>query len=526
MPLVPIYVLISILSFYVALPADEAPPSGLRYALLIGNWNYDGLKLEGANKSLDLLEKALKEKQFSVLKKENLKQKELKATAEEFVTSLPTNSIGFIYYYGLGANLERQKRIYNILRPVDLQAKNENDYRSKGVRLEDLLKTLKEKSGARHTILFFDCAWDSPLKPETDNIQNGFTETEVPPGAMVGFVSTQDAAVPLLKSDQASPFAQAISSQFSDFERSIPQASQKLNQKLKSLKLLGESSSALGEALTNQSVDDPGQAKQAGDLFVNSSGMSFRWCPKGSFTMGSNDHQSPSVQDRKSVAVEITQGFWLGEYEVTQREYQLILRKNVPRGFTIANNAPFWGVGESKQINDFCKKLTDREKKAGRLPKGWEYTCPTEAEWEYACRAGSQSKFSFGDSQGDLSRYGNFADLSLKTENPNFHYADSKVKDGVGESLALVGSYWPNAWGLRDMHGNVAEVVADHYSDVLPGGKNPLKRVQKDGKTIIRGGAWCSMPLYCESSFRNFIPGRNKYNYVGFRIALKKVGGK
>jgi len=92
----------------------------------------------------------------------------------------------------------------------------------------------------------------------------------------------------------------------------------------------------------------------------------------------------------------------------------------------------------------------------------------------------------------------------------------------VGESLAPVGSYRPNAWGLRDMHGNVAEVVADHLVAERPGGTDPLVRVEKDGTNQVRGGAWCSLPLYCESSFRNAIDGRNKYNYVGFRIALKK----
>ncbi len=73
------------------------------------------------------------------------------------------------------------------------------------------------------------------------------------------------------------------------------------------------------------------------------------------------------------------------------------------------------------------------------------------------------------------------------------------------------------------MHGNVAEIVADHHAPQLPGGSNPLFRKEKDGRGIIRGGSWCSLPLYCESSFRNLCPSKNKSNYVGFRIALKKA---
>ena len=73
------------------------------------------------------------------------------------------------------------------------------------------------------------------------------------------------------------------------------------------------------------------------------------------------------------------------------------------------------------------------------------------------------------------------------------------------------------------MHGNVAEVVADHLLPELPGGTDPLVQVKKDGRTQIRGGAWCSLALYCESSFRNSPPGGDKHDFVGFRVALKKV---
>ena len=73
------------------------------------------------------------------------------------------------------------------------------------------------------------------------------------------------------------------------------------------------------------------------------------------------------------------------------------------------------------------------------------------------------------------------------------------------------------------MHGNVSEIVADHLLPELPGGKDPFVRLEKDGKAILRGGAWCSLPVYCESSFRNTLPSRNKANFVGFRILLKKL---
>jgi formylglycine-generating enzyme required for sulfatase activity len=239
--------------------------------------------------------------------------------------------------------------------------------------------------------------------------------------------------------------------------------------------------------------------------------------------MGSERTDTAETRDRKPVQVKLSKGFWMGEHEVTQREYGVVMKKNVSTGFTAHNNAPFWGITESKQITEFCKKLSDLERKAGTLPPGWEYACPTEAEWEYACRAGSSATFCFGDSVSELGLYGNVADNALWTANPDYYWAERSTDDGVGEALAPVGSYYPNAWGLRDMHGNVAEVVADHLLPELPGGTDPLARVEKDGRTQIRGGAWCSLPLYCASSFRNAAPGRDKHNFIGFRVTLMKV---
>jgi formylglycine-generating enzyme required for sulfatase activity len=107
--------------------------------------------------------------------------------------------------------------------------------------------------------------------------------------------------------------------------------------------------------------------------------------------------------------------------------------------------------------------------------------------------------------------------------NPNYYWAHEVADDGVAEALAPVGSYRPNAWGMRDMHGNVAELVADHLLPELPGGTDPLAREEKNGQPLIRGGAWCSLPLYCESSFRNTMSGRKKFHYIGFRVTLKKT---
>lgn len=511
------------LSFLAFASVQAEVPSGYRVALLIGNSEYDDFTLPGSEKSLDTVEQALEQLDFQVVRHTNLDQDKLTAAIDAFSKSVPTNAVVVVYYHGLGANVERLGTLYNVLRPLDAEIRNENDYRSRGVQVAEMLETLRQQSGARLSLFFLDGCWQSPLKPENDKVQNGFREFEVGDDCVVMFAAASQQWLPLPNGDDPSPFAQSLAKHLRRVEGSIEQACQAIAEENNDAWYAGLTETGLGEGSDFPIAESLRNGKSPGEGYVNSIGMTFRWCPAGNFRMGSEQTDSAATRDRKPVSVTLSQGYWIGEYEVTQREYDVVRRRSVPRGFTQAKNAPFWGVAEAKHVEDFCKRLTEFERKAGNLPKGWEYACPTEAEWEYACRAGSQTAFCFGDSPDELGQYGNFADQSLFEQNPNYYWANRKARDGFGEELAPVGSFRPNAWGIRDMHGNVAELVADHLLPERPGGTDPLVRVKKDGVTQIRGGAWCSMPLYCESSFRNALSGRDKENYVGFRVVLKQV---
>ena len=502
--------------------ADDLP-SGHRSALLLGNSKYDGFSLGGVSKSLDAVETSLKAHGFRVVRHENLKQQDAKAEVEQFAKSVPTNGVALVYYNGLSAHVERFGKWYNLLRPVGETIKSDNDYRSRGLNAQDLIKTLREHSGSRVNLIFLDACWQSPIKPESDKVRGGMRQFDVEDDTMVMFAAESGDALPLPKNGDASPFASSLARHVSKLDESLNQTCEAIASDLGKSWFDSASKTGIGTRTTLPTIDKLVEGKKPGEGFVNSIGMTFRWCPAGNFTMGSDRSDTSGTRDRQPVQVTLSKGFWMGEHEVTQREYSVVMRKNVPLGFTTHKNAPFWGIGESKNITDFCKKLSDIERKAGTLPSGWEYQCPTEAEWEYACRAGSSAAFCFGDSVGELGHYGNFADNALWLSNPNYYWAERTTDDGVAEALAPVGSYRPNAWGIRDMHGNVAEIVADHLLPELPGGTDPLARVEKDGKTQIRGGAWCSQARYCESSFRNAAPGRDKHNFVGFRILLKKA---
>ena len=268
-----------------------------------------------------------------------------------------------------------------------------------------------------------------------------------------------------------------------------------------------------------------GAGRVAGERWVNGVGMSFSWCPPGKFRMGIEPRGGIEYGDARPVEVEISEGFWMGTYEVTQREYRAIRGRDPNRGaLRIHRNAPATNIGSGAA--ELAKKLSELEHKAGRLSDGWRYEVPTEAEWEYACRAGTGTRYGFGDDPALLARHANFADGTLHGEDPRFYYADQSADDGVGATVALVGSYAPNAWGIHDMHGNVSEVCRDFYRPELTGGSDPFPSAEvKDGERVIRGGAWCSTAEYCQSGFRNSIAKGNnseKVAFVGVRLVLKK----
>jgi len=233
--------------------------------------------------------------------------------------------------------------------------------------------------------------------------------------------------------------------------------------------------------------------------------MKFVWCPAGTFTMGSPTDERDRQENEAQVQVTLTKGFWLGKYEVTQSEWQRVMR-----------TAPWVGKEWSKDGGDcpatyvswdeaskFCQKLTETERGAGRLPAGWRYTLPTEAQWEYACRAGVKSRFSFGDDKADLTEYAWFELNSW----------------AAGEAAHPVGQKRANRWGLHDMHGNVREWCRDVYALELPGGTDP--EVAAGGAwRVYRGGSWRSVSGDCRSAERYRLAPGFRSTDLGFRVAL------
>ena len=229
--------------------------------------------------------------------------------------------------------------------------------------------------------------------------------------------------------------------------------------------------------------------------------MTFAWIPPGTFLMGSPPGEPERGEDEKQHRVTLSQGFYLGMHAVTQAQWQAVMGDN-PSSFK-GKNRPVEQVSWD-DCQEFLTKLSQRD--------GKRYGLPTEAEWEYACRAGTTTPFHFG--------------VTIATEQANYNgnYPYNKGTKGIDrEQTTPVGSFPPNAWGLFDMHGNVWEWCQDEYR---PYGqintKNILEIENMDEiARVLRGGSWYTLAWYCRAADRfRLAPRRNGYDF-GFRVALR-----
>jgi sulfatase modifying factor 1 len=245
-------------------------------------------------------------------------------------------------------------------------------------------------------------------------------------------------------------------------------------------------------------------------------GIPLCWCPPGPFMMGSPPEEPGRRPDEAQVRVTLTRGFWMAKFEVTQGQWRRVVGEFPERAptaeFGLGDDVPVYWVNFDA-AETFCRRLTERARAAGALPAPWEFRLPTEAQWEYACRAGTITATAFGDRLGR--DHANFNGEPLN---------GGRGGPGLGRAAA-VGSYPPNSWGICDMHGNIFEWCRDWYHPRLPGGADPdLYDVKgtpnRDGSysRIRRGGAWNDPGWACRSALRlRYEPPRSS-DHIGFRV--------
>jgi formylglycine-generating enzyme required for sulfatase activity len=234
------------------------------------------------------------------------------------------------------------------------------------------------------------------------------------------------------------------------------------------------------------------------------------WIPAGAFLMGSPSTEQDRLESEgPQTTVIITKGFWIAKFETTQEEYLAVMGNN-PSSFTGDLKRPVEQVLWHEATN-YCAKVTTWERAAGRLPDGYLYRLPTEAEWEYACRAGTTTPFGIGNGMSLSSTQANF--------DGNYPYGESDKGSSLGKTTQR-GSYEPNAWGLYDMHGNVWEWCLDWFG-AYPGGILVDPRGGNSGvDKIVRGGCWYREGAACRSASRSYDRPTGKKAFIGFRVVL------
>lgn len=438
---------------------------------------------------------------------------------------LATKGVGLFYFSGHGGEFNGTNYLMpkgaRISRPVDVQEEAISARRIIG-RMEGL--------GTRVNIIFLDCCRNDLTKAASES---GLAIMQAE-GTFIGFATASEKTA--AASADGSPYTTVLCKYMTQPGLSISDMHTRVTAEVKTITT---SAGAPQTPFMNSGLSDlfyfvpgaagvpvmpvPGGGPPRGAP-LSPVGVTVRAFPlsptvemkfvriqPGSFYIGSPLNEAERDKDENGGHVRISQEFWMAQTECTQAQWIAVGGTN-PSEFRGADHpveTVSWG-----DAMKFCE-LMERKVK----PKdGWRVRLPTEAQWEYACRAGTQSAFSFGPDHSELCRHGNYADKGF-TLFPEM--ADKKHNDGVGGSTAPVASYKPNNWGLYDMHGNVWEWCLHAYSGGHLIGTDPAGN-PIGSQRVMRGGSWFMPWKSCRSAARS--PGSTdiRRNSIGFRVVLTK----
>ena len=426
-----------------------------RVALVIDNNSHADSTLARKPRDLQSLVTALEGYGFGCEHVRNLNEQSLKKALEKFAAATPTRGTALVFYSGPVSRQDDDKTSTPGLLGTDSRL-------DRGVAILEVLELLSSRGGSSTNLLLLD----SP-----DPFQ---LNAEIPGECLVATVD-QEAFVKRLA--DADDLLVSLKQSGNVAGNSLPKAAQ----------VRGKGSVAIAPPEEFQI------GKSAGQEWVDPFGMVFCWCPPGKYQFGSPPDEPGRYADEEAREVTIEQGFWISKYELTYAQW----RPNRPRD-CVANqkNHPQDSANESKDGGRHLNALNQE----ASLPADWEYALPTEEQWEYAARAGTQTAHYFGADPALLPEHANFGDKSYFNSLKPYSISGHREWDDGTSQLAAVGSYAPNPWGLHDVYGNLAE-----WCD----------------NSVARGGSWVSSPNACRSAYRLPLGDRDNEIYIGFRLVIR-----
>ena len=243
--------------------------------------------------------------------------------------------------------------------------------------------------------------------------------------------------------------------------------------------------------------------------------LEMNWVNPGTFMMGSLASELGRLNNETQHQVTLTKGFWLGKYEVTQAQWYAVMGTD-PSRFK-GSQRPVECVNYNGALS-FCRRLTEKERAEGRLSNQYEYTLPTDAQWEYACRAGTTTALNSGK---DLTTA---EGLCANLNEVGWYGNDQGAGGNAGGITHIVGQKKPNAWGFYDMHGNVWEWCLNWYEEYPSMAVTDPTGPSTGSKRAFRGGSFWDNPRICRSAIHHSeSPDYLKSGNGGFRLALVPV---
>lgn len=502
-----------------------------RMALVIGNSNYTGEgKLRNPGNDADKMSAVLKELGFTVWTAKNLSLRKMDSLMDAWGNKIKEYEVALFYYSGHGAEAAGE----NYLFPIDANPNSESDVKYECYAVNKLVGKMNY---ARTTtnILLLDACRNNPFQRSwhRDAGGGGLANMQVPRGIFFGF-STSPGSTADDGTGSNSPYVtsmlnrikecnSSIDDIFTDVNSDVQQFTNNRQVPYKGGTLNGKFYFCTNEKTTDTkpapvtatpktetkpapvATTQPDNANTDNTLLNDLSPAIQKLVkdmvriPGGTFWMGCNSEEDDECEDNELQHKVTLTGFKMGKYEVTQAQYAAVMGSN-PSKFTGCPKCPVEQVSWN-DVQEFIKKLNQLT--------GMRFRLPTEAEWEYACHAGTTTKFNTGNC------------LSTSEANYNGNYPAKNCGKGTYyEKTKEVGSYNANAYGLYDMHGNVWEWCSDWYGTYEAGAQTNPKGAASGTIRVGRGGSWYDYGRNCRSSNRsNLTPDDRDDCYYGFRLA-------